>query len=159
VSLNKTHNLQVAIASCIIMLIFLILGNNQLIVNTNAQIATPCWSSTFNEIDTEINVPAKSRGHDVFNSGTIYDDEIRFTSFQCFIPSPMTPSASFQCSINGDPWINCPSPFRHISDDGGNVLQVRTIATNGQVDNTPAVFKWKYNNICITDPDKCPPGW
>jgi Cutinase len=61
--------------------------------------------------------------------------EITFTSTE--------PLASFECSLDGDPYHPCSSPSRLSVGPGNHEYRVRAISSAGIVDPTPATLNWE----------------
>jgi hypothetical protein len=119
-----------------------------------------CSTTNSPVVNTEIS-EAKSGRHvlSVPNGGIVYDKQIDFT-FKCIVPINIPGFASFECfqtHVNRGHWFDCSSSYTHISQPGNNSILVRAIGSP-QVDKTPATFNWIYNNICETNPAKCPAG-
>jgi hypothetical protein len=120
-----------------------------------------CSTTNAPVVNTEIS-EAKSGRHvlSVPNGGIVYDKQIDFT-FKCIVPIYIPGFASFECfqtHVNRGHWFDCSSSYRHISQAGNNSILVRAIGSP-QVDKTPATFNWTYDNVCETNPVKCPAGW
>jgi hypothetical protein len=69
------------------------------------------------------------------------------TSASVFFISEDDPSASFQCSLDGDVFAACSSP-RQLTGlgIGDHSLRVRALDAAGNVDSTPAVHRWRVES-------------
>ena len=68
----------------------------------------------------------------------------------------MTPeeALTFECSLDGDPFVTCASPFEVTAlDPGLHTLEVRAIDTSNTADPTPAVYTWTVQALDVTAPD------
>jgi hypothetical protein len=64
---------------------------------------------------------------------------------------------TFQCSLDGAPWVACKSPQQYTSlADGTHTFQVRAVNSAGEVDPTPAEASWTVDTtapaVTLTDP-------
>ncbi len=55
--------------------------------------------------------------------------------------------AKFECSTDGSKWAVCAANYKAFFTLGAHELQVRARGTNGAVDKTPAVFKFKVKLV------------
>ena len=55
--------------------------------------------------------------------------------------------AKFECSTDGSKWTACAANYKAFFTLGAHELQVRARGTNGAVDKTPAVFKFKVQLV------------
>ena len=53
------------------------------------------------------------------------------------------PGSSFECSLNGAPFVSCTSPHEVKGKKGKNHFEVRAKDAAGNTDPTPATFDWK----------------
>ena len=65
--------------------------------------------------------------------------------------------STFQCSLDGGPWLACASPRRFTSlVDGRHVFAVRAVGSSGKTDRTPAHVSWDIDTalplVTLTSP-------
>jgi hypothetical protein len=53
------------------------------------------------------------------------------------------PASRYECKLDRKPFRACTSPFRKKVRVGKHMFQVRAVDPQGQVDRTPAVFRWR----------------
>ena len=53
------------------------------------------------------------------------------------------PGVTFQCRLDNRPWQKCTSPYRFTVNRGWHILQVRATDGAGNVDNSPAKYRFK----------------
>jgi len=60
----------------------------------------------------------------------------------------------FECKLDHGPFRACTSPYVKTVELGKHRFQVRAIDPQGQVDRTPAVFRWRVLSLraCIRNP-------
>ncbi|MBC7976271.1 MAG: tandem-95 repeat protein, partial [Myxococcales bacterium] len=64
--------------------------------------------------------------------------------------SPGTPGATFQCSIDGGPFVACTGPLTTGPLALGNhTFAVRAIDPAGNIDPTPATYSWRVNDTPV----------
>jgi hypothetical protein len=52
------------------------------------------------------------------------------------------PGSTFQCKVDRKPWKPCTSPYKVKVKPGKHEFQVRAIDAAGNLDPTPALWKW-----------------
>ncbi len=64
------------------------------------------------------------------------------------------PGSRFECRLDGGPFRACTSPYTKKVALGKHTFQARAIDPQGQVDRTPAVFRWRVLSLraCIGNP-------
>jgi CSLREA domain-containing protein len=61
-----------------------------------------------------------------------------------FVFSSDEPGSRFECSLDGEPFGDCPSPYLEEGLElGSHAFQVRAIDASGNVDTTPATHEWE----------------
>ena len=59
--------------------------------------------------------------------------------------------STFQCSLDGGPWLACGSPRRYSAVvDGPHTVDVRAISPSGRLDPTPAHASWTIDTVAPT---------
>jgi hypothetical protein len=73
----------------------------------------------------------------------VAEDDPSFDSIGNFELGSDDPTASFECSLDGEPFVACPASFDTSPlQNGAHVLAVRAIDEAGNVDPTPAMSSW-----------------
>ncbi len=58
--------------------------------------------------------------------------------------SSNTAGVTYECSLDGGPFLECSDPYTLSVEPGEHTLQVRAKAADGEVDTTPASATWSY---------------
>lgn len=89
-----------------------------------------------------------------FSAGPSSDDAPPETTITKSEPSPSTrtsaafeftssePGSSFQCSLDGEPWMSCVSPHEVPSWNGAHEMRIRAVDASANPDPTPATATW-----------------
>ena len=64
--------------------------------------------------------------------------------------SPSDPTATFQCSLDGSPFVACSSPHTITVGNGNHTFTVRAVDQAGNVDPNPPSFTWLVQGVVVS---------
>ncbi|MBI2061692.1 MAG: hypothetical protein HYT87_18280 [Nitrospirae bacterium] len=117
---------------------------------TSASAITHAWSVAGSNVPSNSSSPAPSADPPQINQAPPALTPLTSATFSFEVSTDL----DLECSLDGGPYLPCASPYVVTGlSPGLHVLQVRSIASNGEVSPTPVSHAWTVDNLAPAAPD------